>query len=256
MQLIVPMSGQGTRFLEAGYNVPKPLIEVLGRPMIEWVLKMFPGVERTVFICRSEHLKETNLESTLRRICPSSEIVSIEGHRKGPVYATLQAASQIIDDIPTLVSYCDYYMHWDFKLFKETVKSTGCEGAIPCYSGFHPHLLVQKNVYASCRVNEKSELLEIREKHSFEQDKLKSLHSPGVYYFSSGRLLKEYFKKAMDRDLSLGGEYYVSLVYNLMVESGLKVHVPVCVKSFCQWGMPEDLKESVFWIQTVRQFKA
>ena len=54
-------------------------------------------------------------------------------------------------------------MNWDYSNFKLFVESTKCDGSIPCYTGFHPHLLHEKNLYASCRVNRKMELLEIKE---------------------------------------------------------------------------------------------
>ena len=45
MQLIIPMSGIGQRFMEKGYKVPKPLIPISGKPMVQHVIEMFPDVE-------------------------------------------------------------------------------------------------------------------------------------------------------------------------------------------------------------------
>ena len=38
VQIIIPMSGLGIRFKNAGYNEPKPLIMVDGKPIIEHVI--------------------------------------------------------------------------------------------------------------------------------------------------------------------------------------------------------------------------
>ncbi|SVE52845.1 uncharacterized protein METZ01_LOCUS505699, partial [marine metagenome] len=51
MQIVIPMSGFGERFRRAGYSVPKPLIEVDGKPIIQYVIEMFPGEENFIFIC-------------------------------------------------------------------------------------------------------------------------------------------------------------------------------------------------------------
>ena len=51
MQIVIPMSGFGKRFRRAGYSVPKPLIEVDGKPIIQYVIEMFPGEENFIFIC-------------------------------------------------------------------------------------------------------------------------------------------------------------------------------------------------------------
>ena len=52
---------------------------------------------------------------------------------------------------------------------------------------------------------------------------------------------------------SVGGEYYMSLPFNYMAESGLKVWCPSIVESFCQWGTPEDMNEHIFWIETLKK---
>ena len=44
MQIIIPMSGFGERFRKVGYKVPKPLIEIEGKPIIAHVIDMIPGV--------------------------------------------------------------------------------------------------------------------------------------------------------------------------------------------------------------------
>ena len=51
MQIIIPMSGFGKRFKTAGYKLPKPLIEVDGKPIIQHVVDMFPGEKNFFFIC-------------------------------------------------------------------------------------------------------------------------------------------------------------------------------------------------------------
>lgn len=247
------MSGLGSRFAKVGYKDPKPLIPVDGHPMIAWVLKMFPGEDRPVFICRREHIEQTPMGDILKKLSPQSKVTVIEGAKLGPVAALLAGSKEIDDERPVLVSYCDYYMHWNYQAFVKQMQDSQCDGAVPCYSGFHPHLIPQKNLYACCRVDSDNNLIEIREKHSFEADKTKALHSPGVYYFKSGAIMKHYCKRLMENDDSLNGEFYVSMVYNHMVQDGLKIAVPVNVEQFCQWGTPEDLDDYKYWTNIVRK---
>ena len=123
---------------------------------------------------------------------------------------------------------------------------------MPCYTGFHPHLLIDKNVYASCLTDDEDNLSEIREKYSFESDKTKAKHSPGVYYFKTGAIMKKYCQRLMDAKDMLNGEYYASLPFNHMVKDGCKVWVPTNVDQFCQWGTPEDMKDYLFWTDSIR----
>lgn len=245
MQIIIPMSGVGKRFLEAGYKDPKPLIKVEGKPIVEHVVSMFPGETDFTFICNSQHLAETNMKDELKKIAPEGKIIEIPNHKLGPVYAVQCIAESIDNNKPTIVNYCDFYQSWDWKNFKETVHKEDCDGAIPCYSGFHPHL-IGPNCYASCKTDEKNYLLEIREKHSFTDNKMDCPQSSGTYYFKNGGLVKKYFQQLMDEKIDLNGEYYVSLVYNLLVRDNLKTLI-YFVDQFCQWGTPQDLEEYLYW---------
>lgn len=255
MKIIIPLSGLGKRFADAGYKDIKPLIKVQGKPIIEWVVNLFPGEKDFIFICRDEHLQTTHLRSELERIMPTCKIISIEGHKFGPVYAVSKAFDYIENDEPVVVNYCDFFQDWDYAHFMETVTGIECDGAIPCYTGFHPHLLHPENLYASCKKDSNDMLLEIREKYSFEKDKAKAWHSGGTYYFSKGSDVKKYFRQMMDEDLSLNGEYYVSLVYNPMVRDGRKILVYDNVPHFCQWGTPRDLEEFNTWMDIMKHYK-
>ncbi len=258
MKIIIPMTGYGSRFVAAGYSELKPFIPVQGKPIIQWIIEgMFPKETDILFICRQEHLDTIpEMERMLYRIAPTAHIFAIKNwEKKGPVFDVLRAADEIAEEEPCIINYCDFYMIWDWERFKKEVDRRKCDGAIPCYSGFHPHLMIPKNVYASCQTDSEENLLAIREKYSFEAEKTKAKHSPGTYYFRTGELLKKYCRKLVEKQETLNGEYYASLPYNFMVQDGRKVWVPVNVSFFCQWGTPEDLKEYLFWTNIVRGWK-
>lgn len=258
MQIIIPMTGYGSRFKAAGYKELKPFIKVHGKPILEWVVKMFPGEKDILFVCRQEHLDTIpNMEAEIKRICPTGKIASIgdDWEKLGPVYNIMQVKDFVKDDETCITCYCDYYMHWDYEDFKRTMKEKDCEGCVPCYTGFHPHLIPEKNLYASCQVDKDVNLIEIREKFSFEKDKTKALHSPGAYYFKSGALLKKYYQKQIDRKMTTKDEFYSSITYNLLCEDGLKTYIYDKIPHFCQWGTPKDLEDHLFWVEIVKSFK-
>lgn len=266
MNVIIPMTGYGSRFVAAGYQELKPFIRVMGRPVIEWIVKdMYPADVNIIFVCRGEHLmKDAFMRERLLLLAPEAKIVSIEDWvKKGPVYDVLRGyrellAQQAIDaQEPCIINYCDFYMQWDYAAFAQEAAERGCDGAVPCYSGFHPNLLPEKNYYASCLTDAQDDLIEIREKYSFEKDKTKAKHSPGVYYFASGAVMEKYCQILTEHEeCAINGEYYASLPYNFMVQDGLKVWVPVNVEYFCQWGTPEDMQEFVYWTDLIRKSEA
>lgn len=255
MQIIIPMTGYGSRFVSAGYHILKPFIEMEGKPVIQWVVKdIFPGEQDILFVCRKEHLDTLPyVRRILEDIAPTAHIYVVDDWvKKGPVYDVLRAQEAIKDDEPTIINYCDFYMVWDWKKMKAAIEDRGCDGCIPCYTGFHPHLYPQKNIYASCLTDKDGNLIEIKEKYSFEKDKTKAKHSPGTYYFKSGMLLKKYCQKLVDSGQDINGEFYASMPYNFMVKDGMKVWIPTDIDYFCQWGTPEDMSESVYWLNMMR----
>tara|TARA_B100001173_G_C15763658_1_gene452116 strand:- start:239 stop:682 length:444 start_codon:yes stop_codon:yes gene_type:complete len=146
-------------------------------------------------------------------------------------------------------------MQWNYNKFKQEITKRNCDGSIPCYTGFHPHLIPKKNLYASCKVDEKENLIEIKEKFSWYKDKMNDLHSPGLYFFRTGEILKKYCQEMVDSNDHINSEFYASLPFNYMVRNNLKVWCPGNVEYFCQWGTPEDLEEYLFWVNTIKNFK-
>jgi NDP-sugar pyrophosphorylase family protein len=238
------MSGLGKRFIDAGYKDPKPLIVIDGKPIIEHVCNLFPGEEKFTFICNSKHLSETNMREILLSIKPNANIIEIPIHKKGPVYAVSFAFDLIEDNEEVIVNYCDFGTYWDYEDFLKHTRDRDADGAIPAYKGFHPHMLGTTN-YAFMRAD-KQWMLEIKEKEPFTDNRMQEYASNGTYYFKKGKFVKKYFKELMDKDINVNGEYYVSLVYNLLVNDGLKVSIYE-IQHMLQWGTPQDVEEYNRW---------
>ena len=244
MQIIIPMSGFGERFKRAGYKIPKPLIEVEGKPIISHVIDMFPGEKNFIFICNKEHLESTNMEKILKRYSKEGQIVAINPHKKGPVFAVNQALDYINDEESVIINYCDFSCYWDYKKYKSWIKDKKIDGSIPAYKGFHPHSLGKTN-YAYMRENN-GKMIEIKEKEPFTNDRINEYASSGTYHFAKGAYIKDYFPKLIKENININGEYYCSLVYNLMVKDNLDIGIYE-IEHFMQWGTPEDLEEYISW---------
>lgn len=244
MKIVIPMSGAGDRFRRAGYAEPKPLIRVDGRPMIEHVIEMFPGEDDFVFVCNTEHLRTSPLADVLRKAKPGGVIVAIEPHKLGPVHAVCQALDHLDDDEEVIVNYCDFGVDWDYRRFLAELRSRRAAGGISAYQGFHPHSL-GPTYYAYIK-HQENWLIEIREKEAFTETRMNEYASAGTYYFARGELVKRYFPLAMKEHLEINGEYYVSLVYNLLRRDGHRTFVYE-LERFLQWGTPQDLEEYQYW---------
>lgn len=250
------MTGQGSRFKKAGYETYKALIEIHGKPVIEHVVRLFPGETDFIFICRNDMLENTDLKQLLLNLVPTAKVVGMDSHKHGPVFTVKTVYDLIDDEEPVICNYCDFSMVWEYDHFKEYVTQTQCDGAVICYTGFHPHLLHPNNMYATCLVGKDMEMLEITEKHNYETDREKGYYSGGTYYFSKGKYIKKYFEELMEKDIRAVGEFFISLPYNFMVRDGLSVKVYDKVPYFCQWGTPEDMQEYLSWDQIFKTIYA
>jgi NDP-sugar pyrophosphorylase family protein len=185
------------------------------------------------------------MREILVSISPNCKIYSVPNeNRRGPVDAVAQIFDYIDDKSEIIVSYCDYGTHWDYLGFLDDIANKGSDGAIACYTGFHPHMLGSDN-YAFVKMDG-DKAVEVQEKKPFTNDKMSELASNGTYYFKSGKILKHYFQKLIDFDISLNNEYYVSLVYNLLIEDGLLV-TTFLIENMLQWGTPYDLENYKAW---------
>ena len=245
MKVIIPMSGMSSRFFSAGYQIPKYLIEVNGKKVIEHIVDLFPNDSDFIFIVNDKHSSETEVIDVLDRLVEKKTIVTIPRHKKGPVFSVSQFNNLIDDEEEVIVNYCDFSMYWNYQDFENFVSKTECDGCVICYTGFHPHMLGSDN-YAFCKVNLNNEILEIREKQPFTNNKMEEYASTGTYYFRKGKYIKKYFDQLMDEDLNINGEYYVSLVYNLMIRDGL-INTVYEIPHMLQWGTPLDLQMYLNW---------
>jgi NDP-sugar pyrophosphorylase family protein len=252
VQIIIPMSGFGERFREAGYNVPKPLIEIDGKPIIAHVVDMFPGEKDFIFICNQDHLDNPGyaMEPILKHHCPSGKIIGIPPHKLGPIHAVHQITSLIDPKQPAIVNYCDFTCYWDWAHFKQFVEETQCDGAIPAYKGFHPHTLGNTN-YAYIRETA-GWVDDIQEKQPYTDNRMEEYASSGSYYFASGQLMSESFHETMEKDINVGGEYYCSLAYKPLLAAQRRIAV-YPLQHFMQWGTPDDVAEYNSWSRAFRQ---
>ena len=98
MNVLIPMAGAGARFIEQGYELPKPLIDVCGQPMIQRVIESLDSDKiddvNFIFITLKEHL-EDGLEEYLKN---KGDIVVVENMTEGAPCTVLLAEKLINND--------------------------------------------------------------------------------------------------------------------------------------------------------------
>ena len=241
-QLIIPMSGKGTRFRQAGYQELKPFILVEDRPIIQYILEMYPNRTRTIFVVNSTDPELDEHNQILLGLSPEAEIVVMPDNRLGPSYAVAQASLEIDQDMATVVNYADFAGVWNEKDFiSALVENDAC---ILTYTGFHPHML-RNTKYAYVKTTNNL-VTDIQEKMPYTDFPMEEEASAGAYAFKNGSLLLSAIRRQIENNLDLNGEFYTSLTMKPLIEEGKRIST-VRMNKFYQWGTPEDLEEWKYW---------
>jgi len=246
MQIVIPMSGFGERFRAAGFSIPKPLIQVEGKPIIHHVIDMFPGDHDFLFVCNSDHLAnpEFRMRQIIEEYCPNARVFGIMPHKEGPVNAIRLIQQHLDLNKPTIVNYADFTCRWDFDDFCRTISEVNPDASVPAYKDFHPHSGGDTNYAYIQEIN--GRLVSIREKQPYTDTKTKEYASTGTYYFRTAEIMLTYFEKQIESGISVNGEYYVSTAIDLLAKDLMNVQV-YHIQHFMQWGTPSDLADYVFW---------
>lgn len=250
--LVIPMSGQGIRYQKAGYQEPKPLIPINGKPMIEKLLESFPESWACTFVMAENH-RNSPLPGFLKKLRPKASQIFIPPHKTGPAKAIEAALQSLSPTERIFVSYCDYGMIWDSRAFEKFVETSDCDSCVIAYRGFHAHYL-SPTPYAYCRMDGER-VVEVREKGSFTDNREQEFASSGGYYFKNREILKNALSHQYAKDLQINGEFYTSLTVEALLQLDPKADVRVFeIPSFFQWGTPQDLEAYAHFEKTFENF--
>jgi len=245
MKIIVTLAGTGNRFVEAGYTAPKPLIKANDKKLIEYVVDMFDKEnDEFIFICNKTHSTDTDILAVLKGLVKHNKCYIIEDHKQGPVYTVSKVLQDIDDDEEVIVTYCDNPYLWDYGAFKSHVKDNKLDGCILSHTDFHPHRLA--STYMAYMNMEGDKVIGVKEKEPYTDNHWKEPASTGTYYFRTGKMVKKYFKECMDKNINYNNEFYVTLVYNLLIQDGLNIGV-YDTEYVTVFGTPGELVNFEAW---------
>lgn len=245
LNIVVPMAGRGSRFVNAGYTDPKPLIKLGGKPMIEWVVEnVRPKCDhRYIFICLSEHLEMyPKVVDTLRKICPNIEIVTVNEVTDGAVCTVLLAREFINNDAPLMIVNSDQFVDIDINLYLAELDRHHADGLIMTFWSNNPK-------WSYCRIRDTNVVTEVVEKVVVSNDA-----TVGIYNYRHGYEFVRAADAMIKKNLRVNNEFYVAPTYNQLIEEGSKVVVvPVGYEYDGMFGLgvPEDLE----FFKTTKQFE-
>ena len=231
IHLIMPMAGGGTRFLEQGMDLPKPIIKLRGEPFFYWAVQSLTGfieVKDMVFVILKDHVEQYGIDDEIQRYYPDARIVVIPEVLKGAVLTCLKGIEVIDDDLPILFNDCDHA--FISKAFYEYVKQgeyNAIDGALLTFRSDSPN-------YSYVYFNDRHEIAGTIEKQVLSNEAI-----CGAYYFREKELFYEAAQKYIKHcDYK---EYFMSGVYNEMISAHKKVR-SFPLDEHISFGTPDEYR--------------
>ena len=228
--LLIPMAGLGKRFLDAGYKVPKQFIYVDKKQLIDISLNCFDLSDcNLIFVVRDDQISNHNIDQILKsKYGDDIEIVVTDGLTEGSVCSCLLAEEYINNDIPLFIHTLD--IEFSPQVIPENfVKITHVDGTILTFKS-------NSTNYSYVSLSNDGYAIQTAEK------KVISDHAcVGIYYFKSGKVFCDNAKEMISRDLRTNGEFYISPLYNVLIEKGMKIDT-LLVDKMHIFGTPKEFE--------------
>ena len=232
MNVLIPMAGAGSRFANAGYTFPKPLIEVNGKPMIQVVVENLNVEAHFIFLVQKEHYEKYNLKQLLNLIAPNCDIIQVDGLTEGAACTTLLAKSFIDNDEPLMIANSDQFVEWNSNECLYAFTADSVDGGIVTFKATHPK-------WSFAKLGADGFVSEVAEKNPISDNA-----TVGIYYWKKGSDYVKYAEQMITKNIRTNGEFYVAPTFNQAILDGKKIRIKEVEK---MWGLgvPEDLNHFI-----------
>ena len=235
LNIVIPMAGRGSRFAEAGYKDPKPLIPVCGKPMIQVVVENLTPqcAHRFIFICQNQHIKDYGLEQKLKSYAQNVEIIGIDGITEGQVCTVLKAKELINNDDPLMTANSDQYIDFDINDYLKYMDDRKLDGLIMTMKADDPK-------WSYARTDMDGLVTETAEKKVISTDA-----TVGIFNFRRGKDLVRAAERMIADNIRVNNEFYTCPCYNYLIQEGHKIGVYGIGEEYNGMyglGIPKDLE--------------
>lgn len=229
IHLIMPMGGEGSRFVNKGFEMPKPLIEIKGKPFFYWAtqsINKFVQLSSLTFVILQRHIDQYHIDREIQRYFPEAKIIVIPAVLNGAVLTCLEGVKDIDDMQPIIFNDCDHIFDCpEFYKFCAEGNFAALDGALLTFESNDPK-------FSFAAFDAQGNITHTVEKKVISRDAI-----CGAYYFRN----KAVFEEACEEYLKICNykEFFVSGVYNVMAEH--KAHITAFrVKMHLPFGTPEE----------------
>lgn len=236
-QVIITLAGNGKRFSDAGYKLPKYLLPVSGsKCVLDLVADMYDGID-IIFVCNESHVEKYNLINRFEK--KNRKIVSVKAGQ-GPGYSIWQARNCIDKKKKTIVQYCDTFQTMDLKEILREIDESKADSAIFVTDEKCPSVY-DGTKYGRVKIDKSGNVIGIKEK---AEESYSPYLGCGTFYFKTGEyLLSLIDKQIANRDrYFLNGEAYINCTFNVIEDQHDSIKA-INIRGYINLGVPTDYEE-------------
>ena len=217
LNIVIPMVGGGNRYAESFYETPKPLTDIFGHPMIEYVTQNIrPKCEhRFIFVCQEDHIDRFELDRILRKIAPDCKIIATDVLTEGDACTALLAEELIDNDDELMIASCDQIVDTNIDAYLDEMRDF--DGLIMTTPANQPK-------WSYVKYDENGQVTFVREQEDMSNEAI-----VGIYNFKRGSDFVKYAYRMIANNVRENNEFSVAPVYNEMINDGMRI-------SFCNVG--------------------
>lgn len=233
MNIVIPIAGLGSRFAKAGFDKPKPFIDVLGKPMIVRVLENLKYKDaKYILIARKEHLiKEKKLVDEIKNNF-NVEFIAIDKLTEGTACTVLYARKYINNNTPLMIANSDQIVDINIADFINDSLNRSLDGSILTF------IDKEANPKWSFAKLNNNLVVEVKEKEAISE-----FATVGIYFFNKGKIFVESAIDMIIENDRVNNEFYTCPVYNYAIKNGVKIGIyNIDFSKMHGIGTPEDLE--------------
>lgn len=236
IHIIMPMAGEGNRFKEKGYDIPKPLIKLNDKEFYRHALDSFNNLKlyggdliniKYSFIVRQEFIDDYNIDKEIHSVYPEANIIGVKKTTRGALETIMLAKDFIEDD--------DYVVSMD------------CDIEFNCQTFLRSMLMGKPQILSFYSKDPKYSYAKVNGGLVTEtaEKKCISTHAiAGCYCFGYGKQFKECATELIN-EFTEGKisykEIYVSLIFNKLPKA-LLIDCDMHKDKIWSYGTPEDFE--------------
>ena len=235
INIVIPMAGLGSRFSNAGYDKPKPFIDVLGKPMIVRVIENLSCHDaRFILIARKEHMiAEAEL---IKEIESNYNVIfiPIDKVTEGAACTVLHAREYINNDTPLLLANSDQIVDFEIEKYIEDCSTKNADGSILTFVDKE-----KSPKWSFAKIDEAEWVTKVQEKKVISE-----YATVGLYYFTKGSHFIDYAVDMIVDNERTNNEFYTCPVYNYAIKDSKKICIyNIEFEDMHGIGTPEDLNK-------------